>query len=149
MLCNICVFDGYCIVNVHALDQFSCIATWSNGWSTAKSLKNCFLNCFTIFFDFDLELHHVTASWSANKASSNIIFFLVEWSHISRVFVVINDSRVIGKSSHGDGGCLKEVHWDGRLVGPYHHCHWILSCHHRSSDGELKASLTNHCFYYF
>ena len=67
--------DG--ILDVHTLQELSRVRAASNSGTASKRLEHGFLD-LAIIVDFDLELHDIATSGSANKSSTDVLILLVE-----------------------------------------------------------------------
>ena len=90
------VFDG------HALEKLSCVRAASDGRSASKGLEHSLFDSTIIFVHFNLEFHDISASRRADEAGTDIHVLLIERADVARVFIVVNDTLVIGEVTHGE-----------------------------------------------
>jgi hypothetical protein len=84
----------------HAFEDLCGVRAARDGGTTAKSLKDCFVDCACGFIDLNLEFHYIAARRRTNESCAHINLFLIERADIARILIVVQHILVIGKGSN-------------------------------------------------
>lgn len=101
LLGNLGVLDTAGLLKGHTANKLSQVAAAGDGRATAEGLELDVGDGVIVGVDLDLQLHHIAASRSADKASADIAVALAHTANIARVVVVVEDLLMV--SSLADG----------------------------------------------